>query len=122
MQILEEKQQLSFHLQQQRLIELIRQGKTEDALEFAQEYLAPRGEENPALLEELGKLLVMAFLLVTPRKLLAIICFHLPLSIHFASLFILLMCLMVRLSVGRLQSERWPFWHLKTLAAALSLT
>ena len=54
-QILEEKQQLSFHLQQQRLIELIRQGKTEDALEFAQEYLAPRGEENPAFLEELGE-------------------------------------------------------------------
>ena len=54
-QILEEKHQLSFHLQQQRLIELIRAGKTEEALEFAQEYLAPRGEENPAFLEELGK-------------------------------------------------------------------
>jgi hypothetical protein len=53
-QILEEKHQLSFHLQQQRLIELIRAGKTEEALEFAQEYLAPRGEENPAFLEELG--------------------------------------------------------------------
>ena len=48
------KHQLSFHLQQQRLIELIRVGKTEEALEFAQEYLAPRGEENPAFLEELG--------------------------------------------------------------------
>lgn len=58
-QILEEKQQLSFHLQQQRLIELIRQGKTEDALEFAQEYLAPRGEENPAFLEELGEILII---------------------------------------------------------------
>lgn len=53
-QILEENHQLSFHLQQQRLIELIRQGKTEDALEFAQEYLAPHGEENEAFLEELG--------------------------------------------------------------------
>ena len=54
-QILEEKHQLSFHLQQQRLIELIRGGKTEEALEFAQEYLAPRGEENPLFLEELGE-------------------------------------------------------------------
>lgn len=53
-QILEENHQLSFHLQQQRLIELIRQGKTEEALEFAQEYLAPHGEENEAFLEELG--------------------------------------------------------------------
>lgn len=54
MQILEEQHQLSFHLQQQRLIELIRQGKTEEALEHAQEYLAPPGEEDPAFLEELG--------------------------------------------------------------------
>ncbi|KAK9803664.1 hypothetical protein WJX72_009435 [[Myrmecia] bisecta] len=54
-EILEEKHQLSFHLQQQRLIELIRQGKTEEALEFAQEYLAPRGEENPEFLEELER-------------------------------------------------------------------
>ena len=54
MQILEQQHQLSFHLQQQRLIELIRQGKTEEALEHAQEYLAPPGEEDPAFLEELG--------------------------------------------------------------------
>ena len=53
-QILEEKHQLSFHLQQQRLIELVREGRTEEALEFAQEYLAPRGEEHPAFLGELG--------------------------------------------------------------------
>lgn len=45
-QILEERQQLTFNLQQQRLIELIRRGEVEQALEFAQEYLAPRGEEN----------------------------------------------------------------------------
>ena len=57
MQILEEQHQLSFHLQQQRLIELIRQGKTEEALEHAQEYLAPPGEEDPAFLEELGECL-----------------------------------------------------------------
>ena len=46
MQILEERAQLFFHLQQQQLIELIRAGNIEQALEFAQEYLAPRGEEN----------------------------------------------------------------------------
>jgi hypothetical protein len=53
-QILEEQQELAFHLQQQRLIELIREGRVDDALEFAQENLAPLGEEHPALLEELG--------------------------------------------------------------------
>lgn len=46
MQILDTNPQLFFHLQQQRLIELIRNGKIEEALEFAQEELAPRGEEN----------------------------------------------------------------------------
>lgn len=45
-QILDTNPQLFFHLQQQRLIELIRDGKVEEALEFAQEELAPRGEEN----------------------------------------------------------------------------
>jgi hypothetical protein len=45
-QILDTNPQLFFHLQQQRLIELIRAGKVEEALEFAQEELAPRGEEN----------------------------------------------------------------------------
>lgn len=51
--------ELSFHLQQQRLIELIRAQKTEEALEFAQEYLAPRGEEDPRFLEELGAAVVV---------------------------------------------------------------
>jgi hypothetical protein len=37
---------LYFHLQQQRLIEYIREGKIAEALEFAQDELAPRGEEN----------------------------------------------------------------------------
>ncbi|MCO5578958.1 hypothetical protein L7F22_032809 [Adiantum nelumboides] len=45
-EILDTNPQLFFHLQQQRLIELIRSGKVEEALEFAQEELAPRGEEN----------------------------------------------------------------------------
>lgn len=56
LQILEQQHELSFHMQQQRLIELIRQGRTEEALEHAQEYLAPPGEDDPAFLEELGKL------------------------------------------------------------------
>lgn len=53
-QILESQAELLFHLQQQRLIELIRAGRTEDALGFAAEFLAPQGEESPAFLEELG--------------------------------------------------------------------
>ncbi|CAI5975840.1 unnamed protein product [Closterium sp. NIES-64] len=44
-----------FRLQQQRLIELIRAGRVDEALDFAQEELAPRGEENAAYLEELER-------------------------------------------------------------------
>lgn len=54
-EILEEQQGLFFHLQQQRLIELIRQGQLAEALHFAQEFLAPRGEDHPELLEELER-------------------------------------------------------------------
>eukprot|EP00197_Chlamydomonas_leiostraca_P015302 CAMPEP_0202859156 /NCGR_PEP_ID=MMETSP1391-20130828/1398_1 /ASSEMBLY_ACC=CAM_ASM_000867 /TAXON_ID=1034604 /ORGANISM="Chlamydomonas leiostraca, Strain SAG 11-49" /LENGTH=218 /DNA_ID=CAMNT_0049538167 /DNA_START=25 /DNA_END=681 /DNA_ORIENTATION=- len=54
-EILEHQEGLLFHLQQQRLIELIRAGRTQDALEFASEYLAPQGAEQPALLEELER-------------------------------------------------------------------
>ncbi|KAK9791866.1 hypothetical protein WJX73_010094 [Symbiochloris irregularis] len=54
-EILEEGHELDFHLQQQRMIELVRQGKTEEALEFAQEYLGPRGEENPQFQAELER-------------------------------------------------------------------
>ncbi|XP_026448327.1 protein GID8 homolog [Papaver somniferum] len=54
-EILDTNPQLFFLLQQQKLIELIRNGKTEEALEFAQEELAPRGEENQSFLEELEK-------------------------------------------------------------------
>ncbi|KAK8586306.1 hypothetical protein V6N13_082117 [Hibiscus sabdariffa] len=53
--ILDTNPQLFFHLQQQRLIELIRNGKIEEALEFSQEELAPRGEENQSFLEELER-------------------------------------------------------------------
>ncbi|KAL2524181.1 LisH and RanBPM domains containing protein [Abeliophyllum distichum] len=54
-EILDTNPQLFFHLQQQRLIELIRNGKVDEALEFAQEELAPRGEENQSFLEELER-------------------------------------------------------------------
>ncbi|CAI0407370.1 unnamed protein product [Linum tenue] len=54
-EILDTNPQLFFHLQQQRLIELIRNGKIEEALEFAQEELAPRGEEDQSFLEELER-------------------------------------------------------------------
>ncbi|EMS66307.1 hypothetical protein TRIUR3_11439 [Triticum urartu] len=54
-QILDTNPELYFHLQQQKLIELIRAGKINEALEFAQEELAPRGEENQTFLEEIEK-------------------------------------------------------------------
>ncbi|KAE9607195.1 hypothetical protein Lal_00026483 [Lupinus albus] len=54
-EILDTNPQLFFHLQQQRLIELIRNGKIDEALEFAQEELAPRGEENQSFLEDLER-------------------------------------------------------------------
>ena len=52
-QILDTNPALYFHLQQQKLIEFIRHGRIAEALEFAQEELAPRGEENPEFLFEL---------------------------------------------------------------------
>jgi hypothetical protein len=45
-EILDTHPKLFFHLQQQRLIELIRKGMVEEAISFAQEELAPRGEEH----------------------------------------------------------------------------
>ncbi|KXZ45335.1 hypothetical protein GPECTOR_56g432 [Gonium pectorale] len=54
-EILESQPQLYFHLQQQRLIELIRGGSVESALDFAQECLAPLAEENAEFLEELER-------------------------------------------------------------------
>jgi hypothetical protein len=46
LQVLDSNPKLYFHLQQQTLIEYIRNGDVAAALEFAQEELAPRGEEN----------------------------------------------------------------------------
>ncbi|GLI70090.1 hypothetical protein VaNZ11_014866 [Volvox africanus] len=54
-EILESQPKLFFHLQQQRLIELIRAGNVESALDFAQQNLAPLAEENVEFLEELER-------------------------------------------------------------------
>ncbi|EEB97584.1 hypothetical protein MPER_03066, partial [Moniliophthora perniciosa FA553] len=54
-EILDTNPSLYFHLQQQRVIELIRSNRISEALEFAQNELAPRGEENPEFLAELEK-------------------------------------------------------------------
>ena len=46
-------------LQQQHLIELIRERNIEGALDFAQLHLAERGEENPEILSELERTLAL---------------------------------------------------------------
>jgi glucose-induced degradation protein 8 len=58
-QILDTNPALYFHLQQQKLIEYIRQGKITEALRFAQEELAPRGEESPEFLAELERTMAL---------------------------------------------------------------
>lgn len=58
-EILDTNPRLFFRLQQQQLIELIRQGKIDDALQFAMEELAPRGEENKEFLEEIEKTMAL---------------------------------------------------------------
>jgi len=58
-EILDTNRGLYFHLQQQRLIELIRRGRTREALHFAQEELAPRGEESPEFLGELERTMAL---------------------------------------------------------------
>lgn len=57
--ILDENPRLFFHLQQQKLIELIRAGDVEAALAFAEKELAPRGEENPEFLAELERTMAL---------------------------------------------------------------
>ncbi|KAG1436599.1 hypothetical protein G6F56_013491 [Rhizopus delemar] len=57
--ILDTNPHLYFHLQQQQLIELIRKGALQEALEFATEEMAPRGEENPEFLEELERTMAL---------------------------------------------------------------
>ncbi|KAG2211319.1 hypothetical protein INT46_009221 [Mucor plumbeus] len=58
-EILDTNPHLFFHLQQQRLIELIRNGSYQEALEFASEEMAPRGEEHPEFLEELERTMAL---------------------------------------------------------------
>ncbi len=58
-EILDTNPKLFFHLQQQKLIEYIRSGDIIQALEFAQEQLAPRGEENPEFLEDLERTMAL---------------------------------------------------------------
>lgn len=54
-ELLDMKPTLYFHLQQQKLIELIRSKNIEEALLFAQTELAPHGEDHPEVLAELEK-------------------------------------------------------------------
>jgi len=57
--MLDEDRYLLFHLQQQRLIELIREQRVEEALQFAADHLAERGEEDPHVLQELERTLAL---------------------------------------------------------------
>eukprot|EP00184_Porphyridium_aerugineum_P006270 CAMPEP_0184700550 /NCGR_PEP_ID=MMETSP0313-20130426/14250_1 /TAXON_ID=2792 /ORGANISM="Porphyridium aerugineum, Strain SAG 1380-2" /LENGTH=233 /DNA_ID=CAMNT_0027160273 /DNA_START=10 /DNA_END=711 /DNA_ORIENTATION=+ len=57
--ILDQNPELYFHLQEQKLIELIRNNRVDEAIQFAQEELAPRGEENPEFLSELEKVMAL---------------------------------------------------------------
>eukprot|EP00096_Caligus_rogercresseyi_P014938 TRINITY_DN7395_c0_g1_i1.p2 TRINITY_DN7395_c0_g1~~TRINITY_DN7395_c0_g1_i1.p2 ORF type:complete len:208 (-),score=102.80 TRINITY_DN7395_c0_g1_i1:1213-1836(-) len=54
-ELLDDDRYLFFHLQQQQLIELIRDNRVEEALKFASEQLAERGEEDSSVLEELER-------------------------------------------------------------------
>lgn len=58
-ELLDSNPKLIFHLKQQRLIELIREGNIDNALAYAQEEMAPRGEENPEFLEELERTMAL---------------------------------------------------------------
>jgi hypothetical protein len=65
-QILDTNPQLYFHLQQQKLIEFIRHGQIAEALQFAQDELAPRGEESPEFLSELERTMALLAFDSTP--------------------------------------------------------
>ena len=58
-ELLDDDRYLFFHLQQQQLIELIRESKVEDALTFATEKLAERGAESGFVLEEIERTLAL---------------------------------------------------------------
>ncbi|KAL9936419.1 hypothetical protein V8E36_004487 [Tilletia maclaganii] len=66
-EILDNNYLLFFHLQQQRLIELIRVGRVDEALLFAAEEIAPRAEEHLELLPEMERTMaLLAFDLPNP--------------------------------------------------------
>merc|ERR1712142_1134815 len=58
-QLLDNDRYLLFHLQQQHLIELIRNQKVEEALQYAADHLAERGEEDSSVLQELERTLAL---------------------------------------------------------------
>lgn len=58
-ELLDDDRYLFFHLQQQQLIELIRESRVEEALKFASDQLAERGEEDPLVLDELERTLAL---------------------------------------------------------------
>ncbi|XP_066993560.1 glucose-induced degradation protein 8 homolog [Anabrus simplex] len=58
-ELLDNDRYLYFHLQQLHLIELIRAGRIEEALHFAQEQLSEAGESDPNVLSELERTLAL---------------------------------------------------------------
>jgi glucose-induced degradation protein 8 len=58
-ELLDNDRYLYFHLQQLHLIELIRSGKIEEALNFAQTQISEAGENNPEVLNELERTLAL---------------------------------------------------------------
>ena len=58
-EILDSRPHLYFHLQQQQLIELVRERKVEKALEFSQNVMAELSIENSEFLEELEKTMAL---------------------------------------------------------------
>ena len=58
-ELLDDDRCLFFHLQQQHLIDLIRESKVEDALKFATEQLAEGGAKSGLVLEELERTLAL---------------------------------------------------------------
>lgn len=58
-ELLDNDRYLYFHLQQMHLIELIRAGKVEEALSFAQTQISEAGETNPEVLNELERTLAL---------------------------------------------------------------
>lgn len=58
-EILDNRPHFFFHVQQQRLIELIRNKDIDGAVEFAQNQMAEQGKDNPQLLEELERTMAL---------------------------------------------------------------